>query len=313
VTPELLTLGVLGSLVLAMLRSAVAEELKGYVQRYVTSRLEITLAALPPDLQAAWTEEWRAELAAIIAMPFSAALWVRGVRRSARRLVEDLALESAREMPGSERHAYLDDLIVKPWGHELRVYDDRWLDIWRLAIEPGTSTSTHAHVRKHTWLICIGGQAVLSTAAGEDITLVERSAVHISPGAVHATSTAQGADLLEIELPRDKLDLVRIADGYGRAGEPYEAADASRPEPSPLDRCPIGPREARLRRHCATDRFRFGLESTSQAQRNLDDLIVAVALDTSSVLRHDLILLGHDASSAVNGVQMYLTVRRSWR
>jgi len=135
----------------------------------------------------------------------------------------------------------------------------------------------HAHVRKHTWLICIGGEAVLATAAGEDITLVERSVVHICPGAVHATSTAKGVDLLEIELPRDKLDLVRIADGYGRVGEPYEAAAASRPEPCPLDPCPIGPREARLRRHCATGCFRFGLERTSQACGNPDDLIVAVA------------------------------------
>jgi hypothetical protein len=309
VTPELLATGLLGSLLLAMLRSTVVEELKGRVQRYVISRLETMLAALPPDLQAQWAEEWRAELAAIIAMPFSAVLWLRGIRRSARQLVEDLARESIREMPGSARHAYLDDVIVKPWGHELRVYDDRWLDIWRLAIQPGTSTSTHAHVRKHTWLICLGGEAVLSTAAG-DITLVERSVAHICPGEVHATFTTQGADLLEIELPRDKLDLVRIADGYGRTGEPYEAADASRPEPCPLDRCPIGPRQARLRRHCATGRFHFSLESPSHAQCNPDDLIVAVALDTSAVLRHELIAPDHDAAS---GVQTYLTVRSSQR
>jgi hypothetical protein len=215
-------------------------------------------------------------------------------------------------VPGSARHAYLDDLIVKPWGHELRVYDDRWLDIWRLAIELGTSTSTHAHVRKRTWadLPRRGGGAV--NGGGRHYAGRAQRGAHL-PGAVHATASAQGADLLEMELPRDKLDLVRVANGYGRAGEPYEAADASRPEPCPLDRCPIGPREARLRRHCATGCFRFSLESASQAWCNPDDLIVALALDTSSVLRHELIALGHDAASAVDGVHTYLTVRRNQR
>src|ERR671920_690952 len=70
---------------------------------------------------------------------------------------------SERELPGSVAHGYLDALIVKPWGHELRVYDDRWMDVWRLAIEPGKGTSLHAHPRKDTCLICIGGAAVLTT------------------------------------------------------------------------------------------------------------------------------------------------------
>lgn len=218
-----------------------------------------------------------------------------------------------RELPGSGPHAYLDRLIVKPWGHELRIYDDRWMDAWRLAIEPGNGTSLHAHPRKDTCLICIGGEAVLATGAGEEIPLVEGSVVHIRPGALHGTFTAVGVDLLEVELPRDKFDLVRIDDRYGRAGDPYEDAYASQREPCPLRPCPTGPPQARLRRHCATGCFRFNLESGSQTWRSPYDLVAAIALETSSVLKRELMVLGSDALVGVNRAQTYLTVRSNHR
>jgi len=220
VTALFLTVGVLGSLVLIVLRSVVADEMKGRIQRIITGSLENTIAALPPHVQDEWADEWRAELAAIIAMPLSAAFWVRSVSRSTPQLVVDSAVsrpmhhsltdelerilrftvEDAttllahlpsnaleREVPGSERHAYLDRCIIKPWGHELRVYDDRWIDVWRLAIDPGKGTSLHAHLQKDTCMICIGGEAVLATGAGEEIALAEGSIVHIRPGALHAS------------------------------------------------------------------------------------------------------------------------------
>jgi len=218
-----------------------------------------------------------------------------------------------RELPGSAAHAYLDALIVKPWGHELRVYDDRWTDIWRLAIEPGKGTSLHAHPRKDTCVVCIGGAAVLTTGAGDEIPLAEGSVVHIRAGALHETFAEGGADLLEVELPRDKFDLVRIDDRYGRAGQRYEGAAASRREPCRLDPCPTGPPQARLRRHCATGCFRFNLESAGWAQRSARDLVVAIPLETRSMLKRDLRVLTSDALAAVNDVQMLLTVRSNHR
>ena len=218
-----------------------------------------------------------------------------------------------RELPGSAAHAYLDDLIVKPWGHELRIYDDRWMDVWRLAIEPGRGTSLHAHPRKDTCLICIGGAAVLMTGAGEEIPVVEGSVVHIRAGALHETFSAGGTDLLEVEMPRDKFDLVRIEDRYGRAGERYEGADASRREPCPLDPCPSGPPQARLRRHCATGCFRFNVESADQVQRSARDLVVAIPLEIRSVLERELIVLGGESLTAVSRTQMLLTVRSNHR
>jgi quercetin dioxygenase-like cupin family protein len=218
-----------------------------------------------------------------------------------------------RELPGSSEHAYLDRYIVKPWGHEIRVYDDRWLDVWRLSIEAGKGTSVHAHPRKDTCLICIEGEGAMSTGAGEEIPLVEGSVVHIGAGAVHASFSAVGMSLIEVETPRDKFDLVRIEDRFGRAGQPYEAVGESRREPCPLVAHAGGPPGARLRRHCATGCFRFNLESGARILRSPHDLVVAISLESSSVLRRELMVLGIDALTAVTHHELYLTVRSNHR
>lgn len=218
-----------------------------------------------------------------------------------------------REQPGSPEHAYLDRYIRKPWGHELRVYDDRWIDVWRLAIGAGKSTSLHAHPRKDTCLICIGGSGVLESGSGAPIPLAEGTVVHIGPAALHRTTTVAGVSLLEVELPRDKFDLVRIGDRYGRAGSSYEGEDASSPEPCPLVEHAGGPPGARLRRHCATGCFRFNLERGARAWRNPGDLVAAISLDTSAVLSRELIVLGAGAGGALDRTELYLTVRTNHR
>jgi quercetin dioxygenase-like cupin family protein len=218
-----------------------------------------------------------------------------------------------RELPGSPEHAYLDRYIVKPWGHELRVYDDRLIDVWRLSIEAGMGTSLHGHPRKETGLICIGGSGVLETGSGELIPLEEGSVVHVGAGALHRTSTTDGISLLEVELPRDKFDLVRIDDGYGRAGTSYEGEEASQREPCPLVGQPAGPPEARLRRHCATGCFRFNLEIGAQAWQMPHDIVAVISLDTSTVLSRELTVLGVDGLAAIDRRGLYLTVRSNHR
>lgn len=216
-----------------------------------------------------------------------------------------------RELPGTAAHAYLDSHIVKPWGHELRVYDDRWIDVWRLFIGGGSATSLHAHPRKDTWLICIGGEGVLVTGAGQAIPLVDGSVVHIGPGALHATHSDEGVSLLEVEMPRDKFDLLRIGDRYGRAGRCYEGEDASRRDACPLVAQTGGPPGARLRTHCGTGCFRFNLETGDQTWRRPDDLVVAIGLEISSVLGRELIVHNVSTLAAVARNELYLTVRRN--
>lgn len=218
-----------------------------------------------------------------------------------------------REMPGSAEHAYFDRFIVKPWGHEGRIYDDRWMDVWRLLIEPGEATSVHTHPRKDTWLICIGGEGVLETVAGEQIALAEGSIVHIGAGVLHTTRTTHGLSLIEVEAPRDKADLIRIDDRYGRAGDPYEDECASRREPCPLLAYENGPPEARLRKHCGTGCFRFNLETGARLARNTDDLVVAVSLEPSSVLRRAVVVHAAGTFGGARHDELFLTVRSNHR
>jgi mannose-6-phosphate isomerase-like protein (cupin superfamily) len=218
-----------------------------------------------------------------------------------------------RERPRDPEHAYLDRLIVKPWGHELRVYDDAFIDIWRLAIAARHGTSLHVHPRKDTYLICIGGDAVLSRDTGEQITLVEGSVVVIRAGVLHETFSERGVDLLEVELPRDKLDVVRAGDRYGRAGQRYERAAESRPQPCPLEPFPAGPPHARVRSHCATGCFRFRVEWAHEARQDVGDLVAAIPLDTASVLRRHMEVLDADTIATADNGHRVFTVRSNHR
>ncbi|MFV0643640.1 MAG: cupin domain-containing protein [Sphingomonadaceae bacterium] len=119
---------------------------------------------------------------------------------------------------------YLNGLIEKPWGYEYSAYVDDFLDIWHLQIMPGCSTSLHAHPRKTTYLICLSGTG-FSRSTREDIPVSPGTILRIGRGAFHATGADEGSEplmLLEIETPRNKFDLVRMADNYDRAGKSYE-------------------------------------------------------------------------------------------
>lgn len=212
-----------------------------------------------------------------------------------------------RELPGSTRHAYLDDFITKPWGHEIRVYDDVWMDVWQLQINAGYSTSLHAHRRKETCLICIAGQGAISTGADEHIELTVGSVIHIRAGALHRSWTETGMSLVEVESPRDKFDLVRIDDSYGRVGLPYENPLASQPQPCPLVMQFGGPPRARLRKHSINGNFRFNLEAAAHARRRPDEVIAAIAVESP----HDggLPVLNSDALTVRARDELFLTVR----
>jgi len=124
----------------------------------------------------------------------------------------------------NQKDLYLNGLIEKPWGEEYRAYVDDFIDIWHLKILPGESTSTHAHPRKTTYLICIAGEGV-NVSLGGEIPLQAGTILRIGRGAFHATRCLAGKEplmLLEVETPRNKFDLVRMSDNYQRSGQKYE-------------------------------------------------------------------------------------------
>jgi lipopolysaccharide/colanic/teichoic acid biosynthesis glycosyltransferase len=106
VTVLLIILGALGALVVAVLHGLSADEARGRIRRYVLSRVDATIAAMPAELRSEWEEEWRGEAEAALTMPLSALLFPRGLRQSARRLTAErlaVALTTAAAPPGNHR------------------------------------------------------------------------------------------------------------------------------------------------------------------------------------------------------------------
>lgn len=122
-----------------------------------------------------------------------------------------------------EGDLHLDEMIRKPWGHEYRIYADQFYDIWKLSINPGQSTSLHCHPRKETVLVVLRGTCEISFL-NHSRTLTALDYVYIDKGVFHSTTNVGNEDLMliEIETPRNKLDLVRAQDVYGRARTKYE-------------------------------------------------------------------------------------------
>jgi len=119
-----------------------------------------------------------------------------------------------------------DDIVVrKPWGHEYLCYRNEILAIWLLHIREGQRTSLHCHPNKHTGLVVLDGAVKIRFLRGE-VQLQGLDKIHIFRARFHSTEalSPKGAYLLEIETPEDKLDLVRLEDSYGRAGQNYEGS-----------------------------------------------------------------------------------------
>jgi mannose-6-phosphate isomerase-like protein (cupin superfamily) len=148
---------------------------------------------------------------------------------------EDTALLSQRYLAGARSECehfidddYLNHVVDKPWGRECRVYADAVYDVWELVIVPGGRTSTHCHPRKETALLVLSGQAKVRLL-GQTRILDPGDYVHFHPGVFHSTENIGpcALHLIELETPRNKLDLVRASDAYGRTGQRYERATLS--------------------------------------------------------------------------------------
>lgn len=196
---------------------------------------------------------------------------------------QDLLLES--EQFGTD--TYLDQVIEKPWGHEYRVYADNFYDIWKLLLLPGQSTSMHCHPRKETALLCLRGLGKVRFL-GESHVIQAMDFIHIGKGVWHATDNIgpNELELIEVESPRNKLDLIRLADRYGRQGKSYER------EPLQID-YPIHPgnlvRGSKLRRHCVQQRYQFGLRAGLDLLcRPEDSLLFFVSLSVQDAIEHSI-------------------------
>lgn len=121
-------------------------------------------------------------------------------------------------------------IVKKAWGHEYLLYHNDNVAIWSLSINYGHRTSLHAHPLKNTGLIVLDGIARVSFL-NNAITLKGIDKVMIFRGRFHQTTalSRHGVQVLEVETPEDKADLVRLQDDYGREHLGYETTFAPIP------------------------------------------------------------------------------------
>lgn len=115
------------------------------------------------------------------------------------------------------------NLVNKPWGYEYLVYENQDVALWYLHINKDQKTSMHCHPKKTTGLVLLDGIAQVSFLADNRI-IKSLDKVMIRRGLFHSTKALSdsGICLFEIETPKDKQDLVRLDDQYGRVHIPYE-------------------------------------------------------------------------------------------
>jgi|LakMenEpi03Aug12_release.lakeMendotaPanAssembly.Ray.scaffolds.fasta_scaffold30348_4 hypothetical protein len=119
--------------------------------------------------------------------------------------------------------SYDTNIVKKPWGYEYLAYQNEDVGLWFLYISPNQSTSMHCHPKKTTGLVLLDGKAEVSFLADTRV-LNSLDKVMIRRGLFHSTKALSddGAWIFEIETPKDKHDLVRLKDRYGRSHKPYE-------------------------------------------------------------------------------------------
>lgn len=123
----------------------------------------------------------------------------------------------------SQPESYKNKVVLKPWGYEYLIFENELVAIWHLHIKNEHSTSMHCHPQKKTSLTVLSGTALSNTFMHRNY-LEGLSATIIEKGVFHSTraESPQGIDLIELETPPNKTDLVRLNDTYGRQKEGYE-------------------------------------------------------------------------------------------
>lgn len=115
-------------------------------------------------------------------------------------------------------------VFQKPWGWEFEVTSNQSFALWYLEIFPGKSTSLHCHLRKTTGYIVLSGQVEVEFLSSK-VILNAGDSINLRPGVFHRTrSLGKKANVLEIESPNEKDDLLRLEDESGRMDSSYNRA-----------------------------------------------------------------------------------------
>ncbi len=132
-------------------------------------------------------------------------------------------IDYTQESIQDDNYDYSGVIVIKPWGYEYLLFENKNSAVWILHVNPESSTSMHCHPKKKTSLIVLQGSVVCSTL-DEDYACGVGMGLIIEKGVFHQTKviSKEPAIVMEIETPVNKRDLVRLRDQYGREGKAYE-------------------------------------------------------------------------------------------
>lgn len=118
---------------------------------------------------------------------------------------------------------YKNCVVRKPWGYEYLLFENELVAIWSLRINGKHATSMHCHPLKKTSLILLSGEALCNTLLHRNY-LSALDGLTLEKAVFHSTKalSLNGIEVIEVETPPNKTDLVRLNDSYGREGHGYE-------------------------------------------------------------------------------------------
>lgn len=148
---------------------------------------------------------------------------VKRVRLSERDRYALNRLESEQVNIHQQPENYKDTVVTKPWGFEYLIFENKSVGIWFLHVRHGHGTSMHCHPKKKTSMVLLTGEALCSTFHQRN-WLNGLEAIILDKGVFHSTQSlsVRGINMIEIETPPEKTDLLRLDDTYGRELSGYE-------------------------------------------------------------------------------------------
>ena len=210
-----------------------------------------------------------------------------------------------------DEESHLSEVIPKPWGYEYRAYVDDLFDFWALHIDPPDGTSMHVHPRKLTYLICLGGRGMTAGFGGE-VAVAAGTVVRIARGAFHSTRNTgdEPLEMIEVEVPRNKFDLLRLRDDYNRAGTAYETQSIEDPRHR-MQKVPYLP-NTQMRDHTPDGRFRFELRNGMDIYyRRRSEDIFYIPLCISGVVYSEVEILTRSDARRPHTDKTYLCIARN--
>ena len=120
--------------------------------------------------------------------------------------------------------------VAKPWGFEFEFFDNSDISMWILVIgeehksgylQSNDSTSFHMHSEKDAYVICLSGSIVIKDQFEEKV-MTRGGISTMKKGTFHQISADLANSIaIEIEIPSNRNNILRMKDKYGRENEGY--------------------------------------------------------------------------------------------